>query len=206
MPAFLDFSLVLETPDDVGVRRQLLGHFQQTFYRWLGSITKIWLVDYKNQKSETSYLDITSALNCHLGVSEILIIDFAGLPPEGRAVLCISKNVPSATVYTMAISAADLVNHPRLMSDLLLELLSAARILGIRSAVAAGEELEIEESIQSISGLVTAASSNLSLIEYLCIEPDDLPPPAELESITERDRMLVLRRRSSWMSTAGSHP
>jgi hypothetical protein len=193
LPERFDFPVLVEIPDDQDIRAQLVERVLKIFSQWFSEVEHVLLLDCKTSELTTQSSVIADLNSCFLSSSQILFVYLTGVRANEKLVLGISKNV-GVVVYTVSLPDTDIMNHPEELIHLLSGLFSEISSMGLRCIVTGGGELEMEEPLKSISGVIRAASHRSSLVEYLCCDKKDAAQLNGFALLQENGNVSVFRR------------
>jgi hypothetical protein len=185
----------VEIPDDQNIRSRLIEQISKIFSRWLGEVEDVVLLDWKDSKLTTRSSDIAGIQSYSLSSSQILCIYFTCQRASEKSVLSISKNADTV-VYKVSLPTIDIRDYPEELLHLLCNLFIEISAMGLHCVVTGGGELEIEESLQSVSDVIRSASEQLSLVEYLCCDKIDAAQLTNFSLVQDSGNASLFRRIS----------
>lgn len=195
MPERFNFVALLEDGGDTHIRNRFVSHVSAELSDVFGSPREVMLLDSGTQDPfvRLEWSDSESLRNRRLSGTELLFIYF-GVRVAGGGILSISQNHDS-TAYNISFPDMTVTaDESRLITNFV-SFLAAALEIGVRCVVLGGGELEIDESVRSVTEAINSASMSGSLVQYLCCEKQDAPRTGKFATIYETAIGIVLKRQ-----------
>jgi hypothetical protein len=184
--------------DESTFRAALVERIKSCLSAWIGAPTSVYLHG-RTTWEEKSWADARTLNEYDLSEKDFLFIYFAA-PETGRQVVLSISSGSRSAVYNLSFPNLGIAADMNVVSDIMSTLYQEISAMKVRCIVAAGGELEIESSRQTVEDVIHSTRELGSLINFVCCAKENADQLIGFVTIDERRGGLVLRRAKSVLS------